>query len=670
VALFDSGEAAGFLFYVMPCIEGESLRARLDREKRLDVEAMLAVARPVAQALAYAHDRGVVHRDIKPENILLSGGQPFVTDFGIARAVSAAGAERLTRTGIGIGTPAYMSPEQAFGEPTVDARSDIYSLGCVIYEMLSGAPPFTGSTVEALLARRLMGPPPHLANVPTPVDEVVRKSLAPQPQDRFATAIALADALVEAARKPATQEKSMVVLPFENLSPDPDQEYFADGLTEELISDLSAVTALRVISRSSAMTFKGSGKRAPAIAGELNVRYVLEGSVRRAGNSLRITAQLIDAKTDTHLWSGKYPGTLEDVFDIQEKVSTAIVEALKLTLTPQEQERMAERPIADVRAYEWHLKAVEAVASCTAAGVERAMGYLEAALNVTGPNAALYAGVAMAHWQKANLGLAQEEAIEAAEKHVSMALALSPDCAEALSVRGAIEMAFRGNVQASVRTLKQALRQRPEDAMTLMGLTTAYAQYVGATDAAEPIAERMVRSDPLSELTLLMKFLTRFYAADYGGAVREWERAHELARANPAFRLFAGLALASIGRADDARAVLDPSLLASSEDFFSRVSRMAATALAGDRTWVAAELTPGFRETTLRDAAWAFHTAQLLAMVRMEAEALDWLDVAVTRGFMNWAFIEQDPLLANVRGSDRFARILARAREARERFEI
>ncbi len=236
VALFDSGEADGFLYYVMPRIEGESLRARLEREKRLDVEAMLAVAHPVAQALAYAHEQGIVHRDIKPENILLSRGQPFVTDFGIAQAVSVAGGERLTATGVAVGTPAYMSPEQVFGDGVVDARSDVYSLGCVIYEMLGGAPPFTGATVQAMLAKRLSGPPPPLPSVPGPVDAVVRRSLATEPRDRFATALALADALLEAARKPATSDRAVV----------------AHGVEEQPISAPSEATALRDVFRASA----------------------------------------------------------------------------------------------------------------------------------------------------------------------------------------------------------------------------------------------------------------------------------------------------------------------------------------------------------------------------------------------------------------------------------
>ncbi|MBM3502050.1 MAG: hypothetical protein FJX74_25640, partial [Armatimonadetes bacterium] len=397
VPLFDSGEADGFLYYVMPCIDGESLRARLDRETRLDVDAMLAVARPVAQALAYAHDRGIVHRDIKPENILLSGGQPFVTDFGIARAVTVAGGARLTATGVAVGTPAYMSPEQVFGEADVDARSDVYSLGCVIYEMLSGSPPFTGSTVQAMLAKRLTGPPPHLTSVPAPVDEVVRKSLATAPQDRFATALALADALVEAARRPPTPERSLVVLPFQNLSPDPDNAFFADGLTEELIADLSQVRKLRVISRTSAMMYKGASKSTPTIAEELNVRYVLEGSVRRAGDSLRITAQLIDAHTDTHLWAEKYTGTLKDVFEIQEQVSRAIVGSLRVRLSDEEERKIAARPITDPRAYDCLLRARQDIYEWAEPSLDRAVSRLLAGLEIVGENALFYAGLGSAY---------------------------------------------------------------------------------------------------------------------------------------------------------------------------------------------------------------------------------------------------------------------------------
>ena len=669
VPLFDSGGAGGFLYYVMPFIEGESLRARLERERRLDVEAMLAIARPVAQALAYAHELGVVHRDIKPENILLSRGQPFVTDFGIARAVSAAGGERLTVTGLTVGTPAYMSPEQALGETEVDARSDVYALGCVIYEVLSGSPPFSGATVQGLIARRLAGPPPHLTTVPGAVDEVVRRSLATAPQDRFATAAALADALVEAARKPATPELSIVVLPFENLSPDPDQEFFADGLTEEVISDLSAVRALRVIARSSAMTFKGSAKRAAAIAGELNVRYVLEGSVRRAGNNLRITAQLIDATTDAHVWAGKYPGTLDDVFDIQEKVSAAIVEALRLALTPEEQQRMAERPIADLRAYEWYLKAREALFSFTEEGLQRALSHLDRALEATGPNPLLYAGMALAHWQRVNLGFAQEDAIAEAEACVAKALAMEPGLAPALAVRGMIELSLRGGVQDGVRTMMQALAAQPDEEFALAGLAVAYLQYAGKVAPGARIVDQLERVDPLNFMTLWCRGALAYYGTDFERAVACWERLHAQEPGNQVAAYYLGVALATAGRTDQARRVLDPLRLGSSDHAMYRCGRLLASALAGDAAAVEAELTPAFRRTAARDAGYTYHTAQALALVGSPAAALEWLESACRMGFINYPLMERDPLLAGLRGERRFQELMECVKHGWETFE-
>ncbi|MDX1579960.1 MAG: serine/threonine-protein kinase, partial [Gemmatimonadota bacterium] len=331
VPLYDSGEAGGLLYYVMPFVEGESLRDRLDRENRIPLAAALDIARAVASTLAYAHGRGVVHRDVKPANILFSQGQPLVADFGIARAVDAAAESRLTATGHSVGTPAYMSPEQAVGEEEVDERSDVYSLGCVIHEMLTGEPPFVAPTLQAMIAKRLTEPPPTVADAPADVAAMLRRSLATRPVDRFATAAELARQLVELAAAeqtrasrerdatPADPGPSIVVLPLENLSPDPDNAFFADGLTEEIISDLAQVRDLRVISRTSAMRYRDTDKDLPTIARELDVRYVLEGSVRKSGNAVRVTSQLIEAVSDDHLWSGKFGGTLDDVFEIQER---------------------------------------------------------------------------------------------------------------------------------------------------------------------------------------------------------------------------------------------------------------------------------------------------------------------------------------------------------------
>jgi len=363
--LHDSGEADGFLYYVMPYIEGETLRERMDREGQLPLDDALHTTREVAAALSYAHSHDVIHRDIKPENVLLSAGEAVVADFGIARAITEAGGEHLTETGLSIGTPIYMSPEQASGAKPVTGQADLYSLACVLYEMLAGEPPFTGPTAQAIVAKKLSEPAPRVSvvrdKVPPAVEAALDRALSRTPADRYATAQQFAEALTPGTTVAETETQAIVVLPFENLSPDPDNEYFVDGLTEELITDLSQVSSLRVVSRTSAMTFKGARKSIPSIAREMGVQYALEGTVRKAGNSLRITAQLIDTSCDAHVWAGKFTGTLDDVFDIQEKVSREIVDALKVKLTPEEDRRMAARPVDSAAAYDSYLRALEEI---------------------------------------------------------------------------------------------------------------------------------------------------------------------------------------------------------------------------------------------------------------------------------------------------------------------
>ena len=258
LTVYDSGEADGLLFYVMPNMEGRSLRERLERERQLPLEDALRITRQVAAALDYAHRHHVVHRDIKPENILLHEGAAMVADFGIGKALSANGS--ITQTGMALGTPAYMSPEQASGESDIDGRSDLYSLGCVLYEMLSGEPPFTGPTAQAIIAKRFVSPIPRVGttrDVPKAVEDAVTRSLARTPVDRFPTAAEFAAALDAIGRASGAQRtirsapapKAIAVIPLANMSADPENEYFSDGMTEELITALGKVPGLRVAAR-------------------------------------------------------------------------------------------------------------------------------------------------------------------------------------------------------------------------------------------------------------------------------------------------------------------------------------------------------------------------------------------------------------------------------------
>jgi TolB-like protein len=401
--LHDSGEADGLLYYVMPYIAGESLRSRLNREPQLPLDEALGIAREVADALSYAHSHDVIHRDIKPENILLSSGHALVADFGIARAITAAGSARLTETGLAIGTPAYMSPEQAAGSQNVDGRSDLYALGCVLYEMLSGEPPYTGPTPQAILAKKLSEPLPRISvvreGVPAGIEAALNKALARTPADRWVTAAEFAAvlahpeevvtpvavpkvrwwrrraALLSAAavvvvvaavavgrwlrpsasglRHPRT---AIAVLPFENLSAEASQAYFAPGLQDEVLTQLSKVAALTVISRTSVMGYAGTTKPIREIANELAVGTIVEGSVQAVGNRLRVNVQLIDAATAAHVWAEQYDRTLDDAFAVQSEIAQALVGAVGATLTHAEAGAIAAAPTANAQAYLLYLQ--------------------------------------------------------------------------------------------------------------------------------------------------------------------------------------------------------------------------------------------------------------------------------------------------------------------------
>ena len=280
----------------------------------------------------------MVHRDIKPENILLQDGHALVADFGIGKALSAVEGDAFTQVGMSVGTPAYMSPEQAAGE-AVDGRSDLYSLGCMLYEMLVGEPPFTGPSAQAVIAKRFVQTPADVTalrdGVPRTVSRAVSRALSRSVVDRYESAAAFAKSLgeVDVVLPASAPEKSLAVLPFANRSPDPDSAYFSDGITEDLINALGQLPGLRVSSRSSSFAFQGQALSMPEVAKKLNVATVLEGSVRKAGNRVRITAQLVDVASDTHLWSERYDRNLDDIFAVQDEIVSAIVEQLKVTLT-------------------------------------------------------------------------------------------------------------------------------------------------------------------------------------------------------------------------------------------------------------------------------------------------------------------------------------------------
>lgn len=449
VPLHDSGEAAGHLYHVMPYVEGESLRARLDREGPLSVDEALAIARQIADALDYAHEQGVVHRDIKPENVLLSRGHALVADFGVARAMAKAtegsAPETLTQTGLAVGTPAYMSPEQAVGERDVDRRSDVYSLGCVVYEMLTGATPFSGTSTEQLTKRLRESPPAasdRRAGLPPALDAVLGRALALTPSERFGTAGALVQAVAETlaardstggaadpspsharatarrrrvvrsavgiavagalagaawwgvtrrdtrASAPADRKK-IAVLPFKNVGR-ADDSYFADGITEEIRSRLALLPGLRVISGTSADTYRNNTTPLAQIARELGgVEYVVAGSVRwerpASGNApgrVRVTPQLIRASDDSYIWTDSYNVDAGNVFQVQATIAERVAEALDLAVGRRERAALGTRATSNFEAYNHYLQARELIPRWDPVSLRTAARLLEQAVGL------------------------------------------------------------------------------------------------------------------------------------------------------------------------------------------------------------------------------------------------------------------------------------------------
>ena len=545
--LLDSGttdETSPRPFYVMPYVEGETLRQRLTREGPLPVAEALRLVRETGEALHYAHVQGLIHRDVKPENVLLSQGHALVADFGIARAAAVAAPDRLTQPGLSMGTPAYMSPEQGEGERDVDARADQYSLACVLYELLAGQPPFTGHSYAAVLARQLLDPVPPITTlrpgIPAPVRRAIERALSKTPADRFPNVLEFLAALEAPDAPAAAPKKAIVVLPFANLSPDPDNAYFADGLMEEVIADLSRVRALTVISRTSSVKLKDTGWDLRRIGRELNVGYVLEGSVRRAGPALRITAQLIDVETDAHFWAEKYSGAVDDVFDLQERLSRQIVEALQITLSPPEDREIAERPIADLRAFEYYQRARQEYYRYTAEGMTAARALAEHGLTVVGPHEALYGmlGTVYAWSPVVLLGGDEETALREAEACARKAFELNPNSAQGLSIMG--QVAYRrGNAGEAVRLLTQACAADPNNPDAMHQLGGAYL-LGGRTGPMREVLTRLAEQDPLTASNHCLLGMSYMLGGDAEGSLPSHRRAVELDPRSTICRICAG----------------------------------------------------------------------------------------------------------------------------------
>jgi serine/threonine protein kinase/tetratricopeptide (TPR) repeat protein len=626
--LYDSGDEAGQLYYVMPYVDGGSLRQWLDRERQLPIEDAVRLARDVADALAYAHDRGVVHRDIKPENILLEQGHAVVVDFGVARALSRFGRKYSTGAGMVVGTPAYMCPEQASGESNVDARADQYALACVLYEMLAGHPPFVGGGTRAILARHVVDPPPPLSTVrpgvPRAIRDALNRGLAKAPADRFASTREFGEALIASATT-TESGSSIAVLPFVNLSADPEDVYFGDGMAEEVINALTKIEGLQVASRTSSFALKSKKLDIRAIGELLNVTAVLEGSVRRAGNTLRVTAQLVNTEDGYHLWSGRFDRERKDVFAIHDDIAANIARALRVVLREDRRRAIAKAPTTDLEAYDYYLRGRQFFHKRRKKSVVFARQMFERATQRDVEYARAYAGIAdacafLSHHYKDEGTAATLQAGDAASLK---ALELDPDLAEAHASRGFV-----------------------------LTLLDRFAE-------AEQEFQRAVQLDP-------SQFEARYFYARACFQRGELERALELfeeasqVREDHEALYFAAQSLSALGRTTEAadayrRAlpVIERHLELNPDD--GRACTMAAVSCSrlGDRArgleWAeqATRVDPD-------DASVCYNVACLLALEGERDRALANLESAFQVGFGHRDWVEHDPDLASLRDDPRF----------------
>jgi serine/threonine protein kinase/Tfp pilus assembly protein PilF len=520
--LHDSGEADGLLYYVMPYIEGETLAARLRRDTQLPAREAVLIGSEVADALDYAHKRGVVHRDIKPGNILLENGHATVADFGIAHALGSNGDEDLTTSGKSIGTPAYMSPEQFDDSEPVDGRSDIYSLACVVYEMVTGIRPFKATTTLASIAKRLTADHADLTAVAAAgapqLTTVLKKALATDPADRFATAGEFRSALTSAfstrrgtPARGVRKARSIAVLPFANMSNDREAEYFADGVSEELINALTKLGSLRVASRTSSFAFKGKELDVRRIGHQLNVETVLEGSVRKAGNRLRVTAQLVNVANGYHLWSERFDRELTDVFAIQDEIANAIVDTLKIKLIGAEKGPLVKPRTENLRAYELYLKGRHFIAR-RGEGLVRALTYFNESITADPKFASAHAALAdtynlLGWW----CVFPANEAFPRAKEAATRALALVPELAEAHSALGFEATFYDWDAAAAERHLLRAIELNPGYA-TVHHWYAEYLMCAGQFEEAVAQAEGAQELDPVGLIVNTLVGMANYFA--------------------------------------------------------------------------------------------------------------------------------------------------------------
>ena len=668
VPLIDSGDADGLLYYVSPFIEGGSLRQRLERDGRLSLVDSTRIAHEVAAGLDYAHRSGVVHRDVKPENILFADGHAVVADFGVAHACLAPGVDAITETGIVLGTPEYMSPEQASGEQNLERQSDVYSLACVIYEMLAGEPPFRGGGARLTMARHvteLARPIRALrADIPAFVERVLARALAKAPGERFASVLELTAALqggAGGAFTAARSTRSIAVLPFVNASADAENEYLSDGITDELINALAKVEGLRVASRTSVFALKGKPQDVRTIGALLGSTVVLEGAVRKAGNRLRITAQLSSTEDGALLWSQRYDRQLDDVFAIQDEIALTIVNTLRATSFADLLPPPGRQHTASVAAYGLYLKGRYAWNKRTQEGVAEGIQFFEQAIAEDPGYAAAYTGLADSYALHVDYrSVPVTEGFERAKEYARKALALDDTLAEAHASLAWSLFVYDWDWEGAGREFRRAIELDPRYA-------SAHQWYGFLLASRARLDEALVEGHTAVELDAASVSARRslgwlyYYARRFEQARDHLTRAIEMnPTAEETYRVL-GLTLSMQEQHEDAERVLREARDMPSAGSYTAATLGFVLARAGQR---------GEAESLLREIEAASATgyvspvalATLALGLGLHDRALDYAEAAYEdrRGWL--AYLNVNPIMDPLRGHPRFEALTTRMR--------
>ena len=578
VTIYEINEFEGQTYIAMEYVEGEALNQKIKAHcgAPLEFAEAIDIARQIAGGLNAAHRAGIVHRDVKPQNILIGRtGHVKILDFGLAKL---RGVSQITREASTLGTVSYMSPEQVRGED-VDQRTDIWSFGVVLYEMLTGRRPFRGEYEQTVMYAIANDEPEPVANVrpdlPKGLVGIVARSLAKRPDERYQSIDALIDDLAalpvsQTGRmtRPAAAQRfnramkfyvpaiavaivivgflvvrgllpekgeainSIAVLPFQNISADPDQEYFSDGMTEALIAELSKIEALRVISRTSVMRYKSTEKLVPEIARELGVEAIVEGSVLRAGHDVRITAQLIAAHPEKHLWAEDFTRTLENVLLLQSEVARAIAREIRVTVTPGEQERLARARVVNPEAHEAYLKGKYFVVKFTPSDVHKSMQYFQQAIDIDSTYALAYAGMAEAYDVLVSIGVQPpREVWPKVKTYTEKALALDPTLAQGILLIADVKFAYEWDLEGAEEYYKRAIELDPNLAMAHF-FYGFYLTSRGLFKEGIPEMKRALRLDPLSPTIIASVGFGYEVAGQYDSAFAYFDRAAEIDSTN------------------------------------------------------------------------------------------------------------------------------------------